>query len=330
MVLRPRARRRRLRDRPRSASGRPRGLDPRRCSRCGTQQTRRLADRALGDRGARRGAPGVLVEPSSRAGGRDPSVVLRHRRRGGGQECGRVLLRLHLRTALGHRARDARRAARPLGRACRSRLGGAPGRRRHVRRRGGAAARARRGDHRPDLRPMRILMTADTVGGVWTYALELADALSPLGAEVHLATMGRPLDEAQRDQVACSSVVSVHESCFALEWQDEPWEDVDRAGAWLLELESEVMPDVVHLNGYIHGCLPWRTPVIVVAHSDVLSWWEAVEQVAAPPVWEPYRAGVQAGLRAADAVCAPTQAVLDDLARHYSFGTPAFVVHNGR
>jgi glycogen(starch) synthase len=177
---------------------------------------------------------------------------------------------------------------------------------------------------------MRILMTADTVGGVWTYAVELADALAPLGAEVHLATMGRPLDEAQREQVTCSAVAGVHESTFALEWQDDPWEDVDRAGAWLLELESEVEPDVVHLNGYVHGCLPWRTPVLVVAHSDVLSWWGAVRGGAAPPEWDRYRAGVQAGLRAADAVCAPTQAVLDDLGRHYSFRTPRLVVHNGR
>jgi glycosyltransferase involved in cell wall biosynthesis len=173
-------------------------------------------------------------------------------------------------------------------------------------------------------------MTADTVGGVWTYALELADALAPLGVEVHLATMGRQLDGVQREQLAASAVAALYESSFALEWQDEPWHDLDRAGSWLLELESEMLPDVVHLNGYVHGCLPWRTPVVVVAHSDVLSWWEAVKHRPAPATWERYRAGVQAGLRAAAAVCAPTQAVLDDLRRHYRFGTPSFVVHNGR
>ena len=36
---------------------------------------------------------------------------------------------------------------------------------------------------------MRVLMTADTVGGVWTYALELAGALAPLGVDITLATM---------------------------------------------------------------------------------------------------------------------------------------------
>ena len=38
---------------------------------------------------------------------------------------------------------------------------------------------------------MRVLMTADTVGGVWTYALDLARALAPHGVSVALATMGR-------------------------------------------------------------------------------------------------------------------------------------------
>ena len=40
-------------------------------------------------------------------------------------------------------------------------------------------------------------MTADTVGGVWTYALELARALEPHGVEIALATMGRPLSASQ-------------------------------------------------------------------------------------------------------------------------------------
>ena len=34
----------------------------------------------------------------------------------------------------------------------------------------------------------RVLMTADTVGGVWTYSLDLARALGEYGIEVALAT----------------------------------------------------------------------------------------------------------------------------------------------
>jgi glycogen synthase len=49
-----------------------------------------------------------------------------------------------------------------------------------------------------------------------------------------------------------------------------------------------------------------------------------------PPEWETYASAVQAGLRAADVICAPTVAVLDDLQRNYSFSTRTAVVPNGR
>ncbi|HET9225405.1 MAG TPA: glycosyltransferase family 1 protein, partial [Thermoanaerobaculia bacterium] len=50
--------------------------------------------------------------------------------------------------------------------------------------------------------PRKVLMTADTVGGVWNYALELARGLADQGIEVALASMGNPLDELQRE-MAC-------------------------------------------------------------------------------------------------------------------------------
>jgi glycogen synthase len=174
-----------------------------------------------------------------------------------------------------------------------------------------------------------VLMTADTVGGVWTYALELADALAPHGVQVTLATMGRPLTEAQRDELGASAVVDVHESGFALEWMDEPWADVDRAAGWLLGLEDELAPDVVHLNGYAHASLPWRVPSVVVGHSCVLSWWEAVHGEAPPPSWDEYRRRVVAGLRNAGALVAPTAALLDALQRCYGT-TGGIVVPNCR
>ena len=155
-------------------------------------------------------------------------------------------------------------------------------------------------------------MTADAVGGVWTYCVELAHALD---AEVHLATMGRPLSDAQRAESGVFA--SVHESSFPLEWQDDPWEGVDAAGAWLLSLEAAVEPDVVHLNGYVHAALAWRAPVLVVAHSDVVSWWRAVHREEPPPVWDVYRRRVARGLAAAGGVVAPTRAAADDLARAY-------------
>jgi glycogen synthase len=175
---------------------------------------------------------------------------------------------------------------------------------------------------------MKVLMTADAVGGVWTYVLDVAGAFGD-DVELHLATMGARPDAEQRD-AAASAAAGVHESNYALEWEDDPWDDVDRAGTWLLELARDLDADLVHLNGYVHGALPWDVPVVVAAHSDVISWWRAVERTPVPPRLERYRERVDAGLRHADAVCAPTRAVLDDLAQSYGFDEPGFVVPNGR
>ena len=177
---------------------------------------------------------------------------------------------------------------------------------------------------------MRILMTADAVGGVWTYCLELARALAPKGVTVALATMGPlPRDE-QRAEATAVPGLELHESDFKLEWQDEPWEDVRRAGDWLLELERRLTPAVVHLNGYAHGALPWRAPLLVVGHSCVLSWWEAVKGRDAPSSWDRYRAAVSAGLRTADLVVAPTRAMLAALERHYGRLPASRAIPNGR
>jgi glycogen(starch) synthase len=177
---------------------------------------------------------------------------------------------------------------------------------------------------------MKILMTADAVGGVWTYAMELARALEPRGVRVVLATMGRQLSAAQAAEAARVPNVTVHPSALRLEWMPDAWDDVDRAGEWLLELEDAERPDVVHVNGYAHASLPWLAPVIVVGHSCVRSWWTAVRGTPVPREWQRYTERVRAGLAAADAVVAPSHAMLGALVRHYGPLGHAVVVPNGR
>jgi glycogen synthase len=180
---------------------------------------------------------------------------------------------------------------------------------------------------------MKVLMTADAVGGVWTYALELAAALAPHDAQVTLAVMGPPPSPAQRAAAASVPNVALLEGEYRLEWMDDPWDDVARAGGWLLRLEEELRPDVVHVNGYAHGALPWRAPALVAAHSCVLSWWLAVKGEPAPPAWARYQREVMRGLAGVSLVVAPTRAMLADVEAHY--GTHAavangMVVPNGR
>ncbi|HLL56175.1 MAG TPA: glycosyltransferase family 4 protein, partial [Myxococcaceae bacterium] len=177
---------------------------------------------------------------------------------------------------------------------------------------------------------MKVLMTADTVGGVWIYAVELARALGGEGVGVALATQGAPLTEDQRRQVRGLDHVELFESAYKLEWMDDPWDDVARCSGWLLELASRVKPDVVHLNQYAYGGLPFRAPTLVVGHSCVLSWWEACRKDFPPASWERYRQEVAHGLSTADAVVAPSGAMLSALRRHYGPLPDARVILNGR
>jgi glycogen(starch) synthase len=175
-----------------------------------------------------------------------------------------------------------------------------------------------------------ILMTVDAVGGVWTYALDLARALKPQGLKFVFAVMGpRPTDE-QRTEVEQLGNAIVEERACLLEWMDHPWRDVAAAGQWLLQLENRYRPDVVHLNGYVHARLNWKAPVLVAAHSCVYSWWKAVMGHWPGPEWNVYREHVASGLSAADMVVAPSQAMLSALIECYGPLRASRVIHNGR
>jgi glycosyltransferase involved in cell wall biosynthesis len=173
-------------------------------------------------------------------------------------------------------------------------------------------------------------MTADAVGGVWTYALDLARGFGAAGIATTLAVMGPPPFEAQREEAGSIANLNIRYKDCKLEWQPDPWADVDFSGDWLLTLERELRPDVVHLNGYAHGSLPFQVPKLVVAHSCVLSWWEAVHGEPAPRDWDEYRRRVTAGLRSVDLVIAPTRAMLDSANRFYGPISHSKVIPNGR
>jgi glycogen synthase len=173
-------------------------------------------------------------------------------------------------------------------------------------------------------------MTADTVGGVWVYAVELARALADRGVEIVLATMGRLPAPDQREAARRTPNLTLLESAFKLEWMADPWDDVDQAGKWLLDIADQTRPDIVHLNNYVHGSLPWRVPTIIVGHSCVCSWWQAVRGAPAPDEWASYRRLVRQGLRSADLVITPTNAMRESLIDQYGPLPQTRVIPNGR
>ena len=175
-----------------------------------------------------------------------------------------------------------------------------------------------------------VLMTADPVGGVWTYSMDLCKAFATAGITVHLATMGGALSESQHTEVRALSNVKLYESNYKLEWMENPWDDVRASGEWLLKLEQEIQPDIIHLNGYMHAVLDWKAPIMVVAHSCVLSWWQSVLNEPAPSTWDEYKRRVAAGLKAAGVVVSISNTYAAEINRLYGPLGNISVIYNGR
>jgi len=69
--------------------------------------------------------------------------------------------------------------------------------------------------------PRRILMTADAVGGVWSYALDLATELGKQDVATVLAVMG-PISAQHREQAAAIPSLTLEAAPFKLEWMALP------------------------------------------------------------------------------------------------------------
>jgi len=176
--------------------------------------------------------------------------------------------------------------------------------------------------------PATVLMTADAVGGVWSYALGLCAALPEIRFVV--AVLGPPPQPAQRVAAERLANLALAEGRFRLEWMSGGPADVAASRRWLAALAMRHGADLVHVNGFAQARLDCGVPVVAVGHSDVLSWWRAVHGCAAPPEWGAYRGHVVDGLCAADRIVVPSHAALADLRRQYGLPlTHVAVIANG-
>jgi glycosyltransferase involved in cell wall biosynthesis len=182
----------------------------------------------------------------------------------------------------------------------------------------------------PPRRRVRVLMTTDTVGGVWTYASTLAKALCRRGLEVSLVTVG---PEPRRDQLTAITGIrglTLETTDLALEWIDPEGLDFRRAIDRFAAIEERIRPDVVHLNSYREAMGGWRAPVLVVAHSCVRSWWLACRgEEPSEPRWSAYMTNVREGLSAATRWAAPTRSFRDKITELYQPESAGLVIPNG-
>lgn len=179
---------------------------------------------------------------------------------------------------------------------------------------------------------MHVLVTADTVGGVWTYARELVTGLARKGVQVTLVSFGDIPTVSQIEWLEGLRGVEYHPTAFKLEWMQEAEIDIEASSEYLKRVIDEVKPDLLHLNQFCYGSLNVGIPKIVVAHSDVVSWWVNVKGVEPPAdSWSNwYRDVVGRGLADADAVVAPSRSMMECVERFYGRPKQGSVIYNGR
>ncbi len=174
-------------------------------------------------------------------------------------------------------------------------------------------------------------MTADAVGGVWTYALDLARGLAAEGARVSLAVTGPAPGAAQQAEAAAVPGLRLLPTGLPLDWTAATPEAVLQAGAALAALATAQGAELVHLNSpaYAAGGA-FRQPLVIACHSCVASWWAAQHAAPLPPGLRWRRDQVAAAYRLATRLVAPSAAFAAVTARLYGLARPPAVVMNGR
>lgn len=180
-------------------------------------------------------------------------------------------------------------------------------------------------------RPVRLLMTADAVGGVWQYAADLSAGLAAHGFETLLAVLGPAPNDEQRAHVTALTGVRLLETNLPLDWLSDAG-GAEAAGAIFAALARREGADLVHLNSpALAASRDFTIPAIGAVHGCPSTWWEAARPgLPLDPAFAWHRNMMASGLRACDRVISPTVSYAETVRRHYRLPVPPTVVHNGR
>lgn len=176
--------------------------------------------------------------------------------------------------------------------------------------------------------PRRILMTVDAVGGVWQYALSLAEQLVRSGNVLVLAGLGPPPTPEQKRQA---------ESVAALEWLRTPPDWMARSQEELAGLRGELARlvsahdiDLVQVNEPGQAAdLALPCPIVAVSHSCIATWFRAVRGSHPPDDWAWQEERTRRGMKGANLVVAPSASHAAALAECYGGLPRLIVVYNG-
>jgi glycosyltransferase involved in cell wall biosynthesis len=180
---------------------------------------------------------------------------------------------------------------------------------------------------------LRVLLTTDAVGGVWTYSLDLARELGRNGIETVLAVLGPPPGDAAREAALAIPDLELVTTGLPLDWTAETPEEVLEAGVRLGHLARQQHCALVQLHApALAAARSFDVPVIAVHHSCLATWWQAMKPADAdmPEDFRWRSAHVARGIAAVSQLVAPTTAHAHAIARAYSLSSPPLVIRNGR
>lgn len=176
-----------------------------------------------------------------------------------------------------------------------------------------------------------VFITADAVGGVWQYSLDLAAGLAERGVDPVVAVSGPSPAAEQKRKAHSISGLHLIDTGLPLDWTAESPEDVAGAAKSLAALAANHKADLIHLNSpALAACTNFGVPVVAVQHSCLSTWWSAVRGGPTTPDLAWRAALTSQGLRKADAIIAPTAAFAAASHRAHELSTLPHVVFNGR
>ncbi|WP_205772400.1 glycosyltransferase family 4 protein [Microvirga calopogonii] len=177
---------------------------------------------------------------------------------------------------------------------------------------------------------LHVLMTADAVGGVWQYALDLAKGLRSEGVRTTMAVLG-PSPSADQQAMADAIGARLILTGLPLDWTAGNAREVEETGLAIARIAAQIRPDIIHLNSpALAAHTSFDIPVVAVCHSCVATWWQAVKGGPLPEefVWRTEL--VAESYASADRLLAPTLAFAQATAQVYGLVQAPHVVRNGR
>lgn len=178
--------------------------------------------------------------------------------------------------------------------------------------------------------PRRLLMTVDGVGGVWRWAIDVAAALAARGCDTILVGFGPEPGPSQRAEAEAIRGLRLVWIDAPLDWLAAGEADLAAVPREVSALAADHAVDLVHLNVPSQAVgLQVDCPVVVMSHSCVRTWWQAVRGGRLPEAWEWQGMLHRRGFERAGLILAPSRAHAADLARVYGPIPQVQVVPNG-